>query len=157
MIEVFPRHWGILDAYGGFGLRMRAGPPGEVGEMTMTYGMQPPVAGAEVSRRGFDTKSPRTRLGRVSMWLGLAFIIGFALNSALVGIVGTSTDPVVNAFSRTYLPYWGVALMGTGFFAGIVGLVAILKDGERSILALLTLVPTVFVTLFLLGELLIPH
>lgn len=91
------------------------------------------------------------------MWLALAFVVGVTLNVVLVAVVGTSTDAAVNEFSRTYLPYWGVALMGTGFFSGVVGLFAILKYGERSILALFTLIPTVFVTLFLLGEFLLPH
>lgn len=106
---------------------------------------------------GFVTKLPKTRLGKWSMWLAVAFIVGFAINGAIVGIVGTSTSPAVNDFSQTYMPYWGIALMSCGFVAGIVGLVAILKEKERSIITLLTLVPTLFVTMFLLGEFLLPH
>ncbi|PKQ19569.1 MAG: hypothetical protein CVT66_09625 [Actinobacteria bacterium HGW-Actinobacteria-6] len=91
------------------------------------------------------------------MWLALAFVIGFGVNSAIVSIVGTSTNPAVNDFSRTYLPYWGVTLFACGFAAGVVGLVAILKDQERSVITLLTLVPMLFVVVFLLGEFLFPH
>lgn len=105
----------------------------------------------------FNSRLPTTRLGRVSMWLALVFLIGFAINVAMVPIVGMSTDSAVNEFSRTYLPYWGVALFASGFIAGAIGLVAILKDKERSIISLLTLVPMLFVTVFLLGEFLLPH
>lgn len=105
----------------------------------------------------FTSQLPTTRLGRVSMWLAVAFLVGFAINMAMVPIVGMSTDPAVNEFSRTYLPYWGVTLFASGFIAGAVGLVAIVKDKERSIITLLTLVPMLFVTMFLLGEFLLPH
>lgn len=91
------------------------------------------------------------------MWLAVAFLIGFAINTVMVPIVGTSTSPAVNDFSRTYLPYWGIALFACGFAAGAVALVAILKDKERSVITLLTLVPMLFVTVFLLGEFLSPH
>lgn len=109
------------------------------------------------SGNGFTTKLPVTTLGKWSMWLGIAFVIGFMINSAMVGIVGTSTDAAVNEFSRTYLPYWGVALFSCGFAAGVVGLVAILKDKERSLVTLLTLVPMLFVVMFLIGEFAVPH
>jgi hypothetical protein len=106
---------------------------------------------------GFTTKLPSTRLGKWAMWLAVAFVIGFMINSALVGIVGTSTNAQVNAFSHTYLPYWGVALFSCGFVAGVVGLVAMLKDKERSLVTLLTVVPMLFVIMFLIGEFAFPH
>lgn len=124
--------------------------------MTTTHGVQPPPAGIS-GDRGFVTRMPETRLGRIAMWLALAFAVGFALNIGIVAVVGESIDPAVNEFSRTYLPYWGVTLMGTGFVSGIVALFAIFKEHERSIVTLLTVVPTLFVVMFLLGEFLMPH
>ena len=124
--------------------------------MTATHGIQPSTTGVS-SSGGFVTRMPDTRLGRVAMWLALAFVVGFALNIGIVAVVGESVYPEVNEFSRTYLPYWGVALMGTGFVSGIVALFAIFKEHERSILTLLTVVPTLFVVMFLLGEFLLPH
>lgn len=91
------------------------------------------------------------------MWLAVAFVIGLAINMAMVPIVGTSADPAVNDFSRTYLPYWGAALLASGVAAGAVGLVAIAKDKERSIITILTLVPMLLVAMLLIGELLFPH
>jgi len=108
-------------------------------------------------RRGFDARLPTTKLGKWSMWLAAAFMVGFAVNTVITGVVGTSTDPDVEAFSQTYLPYWGVTLFAVGFAAGVVGLVAMLKDKERSLITLLTLVPLLFVIVFLLGEFLVPH
>lgn len=124
--------------------------------MTMTHRMQPSTAGMP-SGGGFTTRMPETRLGKVSFWLAIAFAVGFVLNMGLVGVVGTSTDAVVDEFARTYLPYWGVALMSTGFAAGVVAVLAILRQHERSIVTLLTVVPALFVIVFLLGEFLMPH
>lgn len=124
--------------------------------MTTTHGLQPPTTGVSGSG-GFVTRMPDTRLDRIAMWLALAFVVGFALNIGIVAVVGESVDPAVNEFSRTYLPYWGVTLMGTGFVSGIVALFAIFKERERSIVTLLTVVPTLFVVMFLLGEFLLPH
>jgi uncharacterized membrane protein YoaK (UPF0700 family) len=106
---------------------------------------------------GFNTKLPSTTLGKWAMWLAVAFVVGFMINSALVGIIGTSTNAAVNDFSSTYLPYWGVALFACGFVAGVVGLVAMIKDKERSLITLLTVVPMLFVIMFLIGEFTFPH
>ncbi len=111
----------------------------------------------EASRQGFNTRLPTTQLGKWSMWLALAFVAMFAVNSIFVGAFGTSTDPGWRAFSSTYLPYYGIGMFAIGFVAGVVGLVAILRQKERSLITLLTIVPTLFVTMFLLGEFLVPH
>jgi hypothetical protein len=113
-----------------------------------------PVPG---TANGFTTKMPSTKLGKWSMWLGAAFVVGFIINNALVGIFGTSTSEAMRSFSRTYLPYWGIALMSVGLVSGLVGLVAIVKQKERSLLTLLTLIPTAFVIVFVAGEFLLPH
>ena len=109
------------------------------------------------SRQSFDAKLPVTTLGKWSMWLAVAFVVMFAINSVFVGALGTSTDPGWRAFSSTYLPFYGISMFAIGFVAGVVGLVAILKQRERSLVTLLTIVPALFVTLFLLGEFLVPH
>lgn len=117
------------------------------------------ASGSAMDARGgrFVPRLPITRLGRVSMWLALGFLVGFTINTMMVPIVGTSTNPAVNEFSRTYLPYWSITLLASGFIAGAIGLVAMLRDKERSIITLLTLVPMLFVTVFMLGEFLLPH
>jgi len=109
------------------------------------------------TRKGFDAKLPTTTLGKWSMWLAVAFVVMFAVNTVFVGVFGTSTDPAWRAFSSTYLPFFGIALMLCGLSSGVVGIVGILRQGERSLITLLTVVPALFVIVFLLGEFLVPH
>jgi hypothetical protein len=111
----------------------------------------------ESGSRRLHGRFPTTRLGKWSFWLAVAFIVGFGINSMLVGVVGTSTDATVNEFSRTYLPFWGIALFTCGAAAGVLGLIAMLKSKERSVFTLLAVLPLLFVAVFLLGELLVPH
>ena len=44
-----------------------------------------------------------------------------------------------------------------GLAGGIAGLIAVIKQHERSVLVYLALIPLVFVAFFLVGEFLIPH
>ncbi|TLM99399.1 MAG: hypothetical protein FDZ75_00130 [Actinobacteria bacterium] len=114
-------------------------------------------AGPGGASNGFQARLPSTNLGKWSMWLAVAFVIAFMMNGALVAVFGQSTNAAMNEFSRTYLPYWGVAFMAVGLVSGVVGLVAILKQKERSLVTLLTIVPTLFVLMFLIGEFAFPH
>lgn len=106
---------------------------------------------------GFQTRWPDTTLGKWSLWLAVAFLAMFVVNSAFVGVFGQSNDAVLNEFSRTYLPFYGIALMLTGAATGVLALLAIVRQRERSIVTLITLAPLLFVVVFLLGEFLLPH
>jgi succinate dehydrogenase hydrophobic anchor subunit len=100
---------------------------------------------------------PTTKLGRWSMWLAVAFIVMFAINSVFVGVLGTSTNETVNAFSRTFMPFYGIGMLMVGTSAGVVGLISIIKDHERSWVAWATLLPLAFVLFLLVGEFTTPH
>ena len=100
---------------------------------------------------------PTTKLGRWSMWLAVAFIVMFAINSVFIGALGTSTNEAVNAFSRTVMPFYGIAMLMVGVSAGAVGLISIIKDHERSWVAWATVLPLVFVLFLLIGEFTTPH
>lgn len=106
---------------------------------------------------GIQLRLPTTSLGRWSMWLGVAFLAMFALNSVFVGIFGATTDPQLNYISRTYMPYYGIAMLLVGFSAGIVALVAVIRQRERSLVTMLTVLPALFVVVLLVGELVFPH
>lgn len=98
---------------------------------------------------------PATRSGKWSMWLAAVFAIGFVLNMFLVGAFGRTGAP---EWLRTViLPVWGITLMASGVFAGLVGLFAILKAKERSFAVWLALVPGAFAILFVVGEFAFPH
>ena len=100
---------------------------------------------------------PTTKRGRWSMWLAVAFIVMFAINSVFVGALGTSTNEAVNAFSRTVMPFYGIAMLMVGASAGAIGLTSIIKDHERSWVAWATLIPLAFVLFMLIGEFAFPH
>jgi len=100
---------------------------------------------------------PTTRLGRWSMWLAVAFIVMFAINSVFIGALGTSTNETVDAFSRTVMPFYGIGMLMVGVSAGAVGLISIIKDHERSWVAWATLLPLAFVLFLLIGEFATPH
>ena len=100
---------------------------------------------------------PKTKLGRWSMWLAVAFIVMFAVNSVFIGALGTSTNDTVDAFSRTVMPFYGIGMLLVGASAGAVGLISIIKDHERSWVAWATLVPLALVLLLLIGEFTTPH
>jgi hypothetical protein len=57
----------------------------------------------------------------------------------------------------TVLPFYGIFMMLCGFAAGIVGLIAVTRQHERSWLVWLTLLPGLFALVFVLGEFLVPH
>jgi len=100
---------------------------------------------------------PTTKLGRWSMWLAAAFIVMFAINSVFIGAFGTSTNEAMNAFSRAVMPFYGIGMLMVGAFAGVVGLISIVKDHERSWVAWATLLPMAFVLFLLIGEFTTPH
>ena len=100
---------------------------------------------------------PTTRLGRWSMWLAVAFIAMFALNTLALGVFGTTTNETLNAFSRNVMPFYGIAMLLVGISAGVVGLTSIVKNHERSWVVWATLLPLAFVLSLLIGEFAVPH
>lgn len=109
------------------------------------------------TQRGFDAKMPKTRLGRVSMWLALAFVIMFVVNIALMDINQSAQTAAQVEWRQAVLPFYGIAMLLVGLSAGIVGLIAIVKQKERSLLTLLTIIPGLWVITFVIGEFLFPH
>ena len=124
--------------------------------MAATHSMKAPDTG-NVRSGGFHAKLPSTNLGAWSMWLAVAFGVLWVLNMAAVAIFGRTTDPALNEFSRTVMPNFGMVWLLVGLGGGVVGLIAILKQKERSVVTLLALLPGLFCVFLLLGEFLIPH
>lgn len=120
--------------------------------MASTHTVRGPGSAA---RNDFNLKLPTTVLGKWSMWLAIVFIVAFAVNT---GFIATSSAEFAEAqtWRQTVLPFYGIGMLLAGLSAGIVGLVAIFKQKERSLVTLLTVVPTVFVITFLAGEFLGP-
>jgi len=95
---------------------------------------------------------PYTRMGWWAVGLGVTFIFMFILNSTVFMHL-----PYETPWRTTLLPFYGVLMMASGLFSGIVGLIAILSKKERSGLVWFTLLPGTFCLIFLLGEFLFPY
>jgi hypothetical protein len=109
------------------------------------------------TKKGSLGSLPTSRLGRWSMWLAVAFVVMFAINTFVFMPISGVKDPTVVMFRTTVLPFYGVGMMLCGAIAGVVGLMSIIKDHERSWVVWLTIVPMAFVIFFVLGEFLVPH
>lgn len=95
---------------------------------------------------------PSTRLG---WWaVALAFIFGLTniINSAIFMRL-----PADEPWRQGILPVYGIIMLACGLAAGMCGLAAIIRRGERSWVVWLTILPGVFVLFLLLGEFLFPH
>jgi hypothetical protein len=100
-------------------------------------------------------KRPNTRLGWWAVGLLAVFVVMFIINTFV--FMPTAQGVSNPAWRQTLLPYYGIFLMLCGLAAGIVGLVAIIKNHEHSWLVWLTILPGAFVVFLLLGEFLVPH
>lgn len=96
---------------------------------------------------------PATRLGWWAVWLMAAFVVMFLINAFVFMAMPSLGD---GTWRQSLLPFYGIAMLLCGLAAGIVGLVAIMRQHERSWLVWLTLLPGMFVLFLLLGEFLVP-
>ncbi len=95
---------------------------------------------------------PSTRLGWWAVWLGAAFVAMWIINAFV--FMPTSSDA---PWRQVVLPFYGIFMLLCGLAAGVVGLVAVTRQHERSWLVWLTLLPGAFALVFVLGEFLAPH
>ncbi|MBM3179350.1 MAG: hypothetical protein FJZ86_03250 [Chloroflexi bacterium] len=95
---------------------------------------------------------PSTKLGWWSVRLAAAFVILMVINNTIFMRL-----PEDVTWRVTVLPFYGIFMMLCGLTAGIVGLVAVIRQHERSRLVWLTMLPGLFALFFILGEFLVPH
>ncbi len=100
-------------------------------------------------------RGPSTRLGRWAVGLAATFVLLFIINSVVFMPLFQYTP--AEGWGQTLLPVYGVFMMLVGLAAGPVGLLAILRQHERSWMVWLTLLPGAFALFFILGEFLFPH
>lgn len=109
-----------------------------------------PLAGPPLWRRIFSR--PSTPLGRWSFALAIIFVVLFLINSFVF-----MPSQIEIPWRQVILPFYGIAMLLCGLAAGIVGLVAVLRQHERSWIVWLTFLPGLLVLFLLLGEFLVPH
>ena len=95
---------------------------------------------------------PHTKLGWWAVWLGAAFVVMFLINSFV--FMPTSSDA---PWRQVILPFYGIFMLLCGLAAGIVGVIAVIRQHERSWLVWLTFLPGLLVLFLILGEFLVPH
>ena len=95
---------------------------------------------------------PATRLGWWAAGLGALFVLLFLINS-FVFMPMQSAGP----WQQMVLPFYGIFMLLCGLASGVASLIAILRQGERSWLVWLPLLPGVLVVFMLIGEFLAPH
>lgn len=81
----------------------------------------------------------------------------FAINSFVFMPISGVTNPTVIMLRQTVLPFYGIGMLLCGVAAGVVGLISIIRQHERSWVVWLTILPMAFVIFFVLGEFLVPH
>jgi hypothetical protein len=100
-------------------------------------------------------RRPGTRLGWWAVGLGTAFVVLFVIHSLLV--MPLKPYSVGDARYWFLLPYYNIVMLLCGLLSGIFGLIALLRQHERSWLVWLTLLPGALVLSFVLGEFTNPH
>lgn len=96
---------------------------------------------------------PSTPLGRWSVSLGVLFLLLFLINTTVFMPTGGSMAP----WRPIFLPFYGITMMAVGLAAGVTGTIAVTRSRERSWLVWVPLLVGLFVVVFLLGEILVPH
>jgi len=98
--------------------------------------------------------TPKTRLGRWSAWLIVAFIVFFGLFYLFVasGQRGGATF-----FSNLFLTVPVVIAAISGIAAFFTGIIGVIKDRERSFLVYLSILIGLIILLYCLAEIIFPH
>jgi hypothetical protein len=98
---------------------------------------------------------PRTRLGWWAVGLFTIFVLLFIIN-AIIFVPAARGEPAARSI-QVALPNFGIFLVLCGLAAGIVGLIAVIKQHERAWLVWLAIIPSFFILLLLLGDLLLAN
>jgi hypothetical protein len=71
--------------------------------------------------------------------------------------IGLAAASIMLLFAWSFLPWGAWPSFLCGLAAGIIALIAIVREHERSWLVLLSLLPLLNLIVFLLGEFIVPH
>ena len=86
------------------------------------------------------------------MIMAILFIFLYVINTT-VFMPSTVSTP----FNQVVLPVYGLWMLLCGLAAGVAGLLAVLRQGERSWLVWLAMLPGLMALFLVLGEFLAPH
>ena len=97
---------------------------------------------------------PKTRLGKWSVKLGIAFVVLMALS--LLIAIAIKGDPTVTVGNPLF-PILSVTLSLTGLLSFLIGIFTVIKNKEWLVCKCLAILYGLAVLFFLLGEFLFPH
>jgi hypothetical protein len=93
-------------------------------------------------------EKPHTKLGWWSSWLGVTFVVMFIINVVVFSLgMGDTTT-----WHQTILPFYGTSMLLCGLAGGVVGLIATIRQHERSSLVWLAILTGLFTLLIILNE-----
>jgi len=98
---------------------------------------------------------PKTKLGKWSMWLIVAFFLLLATGIAVVSVFKQEGGETF--FDNLWISIPMLNAVASAIAAFITGIIAIIKNKERSILVIITTVIGLLVLWFVVGEILVPH
>jgi hypothetical protein len=90
---------------------------------------------------------PRTKLGWWAIWLGVTFVVLFIANVVVFSFVSDETF-----WRATILPFYGPIMLLCGLAGGFVGLLAVFRKHEHSLLIWLAIFMGLFVVILTLNE-----
>ncbi len=93
---------------------------------------------------------PKTRLGKWSFWLAIAFVVLMMAPWFLSRII-SQTIGIPFGFS------FGMLSILSGIAALVTGIISTLKQKERSLLVFLAIIIGFFALVFIIGEFVVPH
>jgi hypothetical protein len=112
-------------------------------------------------QKGIFFSRPVTKLGWWAFGLFAAFVVLFFLVNPLIMYVTNFTELLPTMEEAPWLQgiliSFGFFMILCGFTAAVIGLVALIKNHERSWMVWLAVLPGAFLIFFLLGEFLVPH
>jgi hypothetical protein len=112
-------------------------------------------------QKGIFFSRPVTRLGWWAFGLFTAYVVLFFLVNPLIMYVTNFTELLPSMEEAPWLQAilisFGFFMILCGFAAAVIGLVALIKNRERSWMVWLAVLPGAFLIFFLLGEFLVPH
>jgi len=106
-------------------------------------------------KRSLFWSRPGTRLGWWAVGLAGLFLLLFIINSVV--FMPAYQDASSDLWRHNLLPFYGIFMMLFCLSTWIIGLIAVMRRGERSWLVWLTLLFGLLVLCLLLFELLVPH
>lgn len=111
-----------------------------------------PVLKPPRSHGGFKER-PSTRMGWLSFWFAIAFVVMMGVNQTVL-----MNLPELDGIARGAVIVYGLAMLAVGLTAGLTGLIAMWRKGERSAyVVLLPVIVGLFVLMLVLGEVFFEH